>query len=178
MLLGGAGPEVTVPAALICLAPNLLALGVTELVRTRSQTAQTGVLLASFLVRPLVAIGLGVATYYLLPHLHGRALALLLWGALFYLILLVAESVVISRRVGSSNEAKDPLSVLDDPFIESADSYHISIFPTAGVEFHLPSWFSKYMVLETIAAIIVLLIFIPACRRIAKGRMAALIHPR
>ena len=68
-----------------------------------------------------------------------------------------------------ANEAKNPLSVLDDPFIESADSYHISIFPTAGIEFHLPSWFSKYMVLETIAAVIVLLIFIPACRRIAKG---------
>src|SRR5205085_277821 len=37
MLLGGAGPEVTGPALLVCLAPNLLALGVVELVRTRSE---------------------------------------------------------------------------------------------------------------------------------------------
>ena len=43
------------------------------LVRTRSQLTQTGVLLASFLVRPLVALALGVAAYYLLPPLHGRA---------------------------------------------------------------------------------------------------------
>ena len=32
-LLGGDGPEVTVPALLVCLAPNLLALGVAELVQ-------------------------------------------------------------------------------------------------------------------------------------------------
>jgi hypothetical protein len=101
-LLGGDGPEVTVPAAAVCLIPNLLALSVNELVKTRSQTAQTGVLLASFLVRPLVAIGLGLAAYYLLPDLRGRALSLLVWGALFYLILLVAESIVVSRQAAGS----------------------------------------------------------------------------
>jgi F-type H+-transporting ATPase subunit a len=68
-----------------------------------------------------------------------------------------------------AGEAKNPLDVLNDPFVESADSYHISIFPTAGIEIHLPSWLSKFMVLETISAIIVVLIFVPACRRIAQG---------
>ena len=43
MMLGGAGPEVTVPALLVCLAPNLLALGAVELARARGQTVQTGV---------------------------------------------------------------------------------------------------------------------------------------
>jgi hypothetical protein len=99
MLLGGAGPEVTVPALVVCLAPNLLALGAAELVRARGQTVQTGVVLVSFLVRPVVAVGLGLAAYFLLPDLQGRAPALLVWGALFYLILLAAESVVVSRRV-------------------------------------------------------------------------------
>jgi hypothetical protein len=101
-LFGGDGPEVTIPAALVCLVPNLLALGVNELVKTRSQSAQTGVLLASFLIRPLLAIGLGLAVYYLLPDLHGRALSLLVWGALFYLILLAAESAVVSRQAAGS----------------------------------------------------------------------------
>ena len=101
-LLGGDGPEVTIPAAVVCLVPNLLALGVIELVKTRSQTAQTGVLLASFLVRPLVTIGLGLAVYFLSPDLHGRALSLLVWGVLFYLILLVAESIVVSRQAAGS----------------------------------------------------------------------------
>jgi hypothetical protein len=99
MLLGGAGPEVTVPALVVCLAPNLLALGAAEWARARGPVTQTGVLLGSFLVRPVIAIGLGLAAYYLLPGLSGHLSALLVWGALFYLILLAAESVVVSRRV-------------------------------------------------------------------------------
>lgn len=98
-LLGGAGPEVTVPVALACLAPNLLALGVAEAVRGRGEVTRTGVLLVSFLARPLLVAGLGVAAYFLLPDLRGRELALLVWGSVFYLILLAAESRVVSRRL-------------------------------------------------------------------------------
>lgn len=106
MLLGGAGPEVTVPAVVVCLAPNLLALVAVELARGRGPTVTTGVLLVSFLVRPVVAMGLGLAAYYLLPGLEGRALALLVWGALFYLILLATESVVVSRRVAGTTAGR------------------------------------------------------------------------
>jgi hypothetical protein len=88
------------------LVPNLLALAVAGLVRTKSQLTQTGVLLASFLVRPLVALALGVAAYYLLPALHGRALSLLVWGAVFYLIVLAAESYVVSRQVAGSTTGR------------------------------------------------------------------------
>ena len=105
-LFGGAGPEVTVPALLVCLVPNLLALGVAGLVRRKSPTAQTGVLLASFLVRPLLALGLGVAAYYGLPDLRGRAVALLVWGAVFYLVILAAESYVVSRQVAGSTAGR------------------------------------------------------------------------
>jgi hypothetical protein len=106
MLLGGAGPEVTVPALVVCLAPNLLALGAAELAQARGQTVQTAVVLVSFVVRPVVAFGLGLAAYYLLPDLQGRAVALLVWGALFYLILLAAESVVVSRRVAGATAGR------------------------------------------------------------------------
>ena len=106
MLLGGAGPEVTVPALLVCLAPNLLALGAVELARARGQTVQTGVVLVSFLVRPVAAMGLGLAAYYLLPDLRGRAVPLLVWGALFYLVLLATESVVVSRRVAGATAGR------------------------------------------------------------------------
>jgi len=62
-----------------------------------------------------------------------------------------------------------PLDVVKDPFKESADSYHWSFFDTAGIEFELPPWLSRFMVLEFIAALIVLAVFVPACRRIARG---------
>ena len=66
----------------------------------------------------------------------------------------------------------NPLDVLKDPFKEAADpglGGHWAFFETAGVEFYLPSWISKFMILELLAAGLVLLIFVPACRRIARG---------
>src|SRR5262245_33241214 len=68
-----------------------------------------------------------------------------------------------------ADEAMSPLDVLKDPFAESADSYHWSVLPSIGWEWHLPHWLSRFMILETIAAIIVLAVFLPACRRIARG---------
>lgn len=56
-----------------------------------------------------------------------------------------------------------------DPFAEAADSNHIAVFETAHVEFHLPTWVSKFMILELIAMAIILLVFVPAARRIARG---------
>jgi F-type H+-transporting ATPase subunit a len=70
-----------------------------------------------------------------------------------------------------AQEPKNPLEQLQDPFKEAADGYHWSFFETAGVEFHLPPWLSKFMVLEFIAAAIVLLVFLPSCRRIARGEV-------
>ena len=67
------------------------------------------------------------------------------------------------------DEPMSPLDVLKDPFAESADSYHWSVLPSIGWEWHLPSWLSRFMILETIAALIVLAVFLPACRRIARG---------
>src|SRR3954467_9031751 len=66
-------------------------------------------------------------------------------------------------------EPMSPREVLKDPFAESADSYHISVFPSAGLEWHPPPWLSKFMVLETISALIVLAVFLPVARRIARG---------
>ena len=61
-----------------------------------------------------------------------------------------------------------PLDVLKDPFAESADSYHWTFFDTAGIEIE-GMRFSRFVILEFIAFVIVLLVFIPACRRIARG---------
>jgi hypothetical protein len=99
MLLGGDGPAVTVPALVVCLAPNLLALGVVELLRTRSEYTQTAALVISFVARLFVVIGLGFAAYLVLPGLKGHELSFVLWGAVFYLILLAAESRLVSRRL-------------------------------------------------------------------------------
>jgi len=56
---------------------------------------------------------------------------------------------------------------LSDPFREAADSDHFAIFEELHIK--LPEWFSRFMVLELLALGIILAIFIPACRRIAKG---------
>ena len=78
-----------------------------------------------------------------------------------------------------AEEYESPLDVLQDPFKESADSTHWSIIdglqftlPTFKFEFfglHLQFALSRFVILETIAAIIVLAVFLPACRRIARG---------
>jgi hypothetical protein len=102
MLLGGDGPEVTGLAALVCLAPNLLALGVAELFKTRSEYVRTAALLISFVARLFLVLGLGFAVYLLSPHLKGRELSFVLWGATFYLIFLVAESRLVSRRMAGA----------------------------------------------------------------------------
>ena len=106
MLLGGAGPEVTVPVALVCLAPNLLVLGVAEWARTRSEFTRTAVLLVSSLARLFLVIGLGFAVYFLFPHLKGHELSLLVWGAVFYLVLLAAESRLVSRRMAGATAGR------------------------------------------------------------------------
>lgn len=100
------GPEVTVPALLICLVPNLAAVIVATRIRNKSSQVYLGVLLASFLVRPFVSLGLGFATYFVLPALRGRELSLLVWGALFYIIILAAESYVVSRQVAGSTAGR------------------------------------------------------------------------
>ena len=64
-------------------------------------------------------------------------------------------------------EPMSPLDVLQDPFRESADSPHWSVFPTAGAEWHLPV--SRFIILEFVAFAIVLLVFVPVARRIARG---------
>jgi hypothetical protein len=102
MLLGGSGPEVTGLAALVCLAPNLLALWVAELFKTRSEYVRTAVLLVTFVARLFLVLGLGFAVYLLSPHLKGHELAYVLWGAMFYLIFLVAESRLVSRRMAGA----------------------------------------------------------------------------
>jgi hypothetical protein len=102
ILLGGSGPEVTGLAALVCLAPNLLALGVAELFKTRSEYVRTAVLVISFVARLFLVVGLGFTVYLLSPHLKGNELSFVLWGALFYLILLAAESRLVSRRMAGA----------------------------------------------------------------------------
>ncbi|MEZ6140416.1 MAG: F0F1 ATP synthase subunit A [Zavarzinella sp.] len=69
-----------------------------------------------------------------------------------------------------------------NPFREAADGNHWGFFESAKIEFHLPKFFeftlfgqqfevglSKFMILQLIAAGIILALFVPACRRIAKG---------
>jgi len=106
MLLGGDGPEVTVPALLVCLAPNLLALGVAELFKGRSEYTQTAVLLISFVARLFLVLGLGFSVYLLSPYLKGHELSFVLWGAMFYLLLLGVESRVVSRRIAGATPGR------------------------------------------------------------------------
>src|SRR4051812_16329376 len=65
-------------------------------------------------------------------------------------------------------EHESPLDFLKDPFKESADSYHWTFFETAGIEI-AGMRVSRFTILLTVAALIVVGVFLPACRRIARG---------
>src|SRR5262249_20056930 len=106
MLFGGDGPDVTVPALLVCLAPNLLALGVVELLRTKSEMVRTAALVISFVARLFVVLGLGFAVYLSSPHLKGQERSFVLWGAVCSLLLLAAESRVVSRRMAGATAGR------------------------------------------------------------------------
>lgn len=66
-----------------------------------------------------------------------------------------------------AHEVKNPLDQLADPFREAADSDHFAVFESLHV--HLPEWLSRFMVLEVFGFLAILAIFVPACRRIARG---------
>jgi hypothetical protein len=79
---------------------------VAELLRTRSEYTQIAVLVISFVARLFLVIGLGFAAYLILPGLKGHELAFVLWGAVFYLILLAAESRMVSRRLAGATAGR------------------------------------------------------------------------
>jgi hypothetical protein len=106
MLLGGDGPEVTLAALVVCLAPNLLALGLVELLRTRSEYTQIAGLVISFVARLFLVIGLGFVAYLILPGLKGHEVSFVLWGALFYLLLMAVESRVVWRRLAGATAGR------------------------------------------------------------------------
>ena len=60
-----------------------------------------------------------------------------------------------------------------DPFEHVIDSSHIEIFPSIHWAIHLPKIFgfqiTKFMVLELLAAVIILLIYLPVARRVSAG---------
>jgi F-type H+-transporting ATPase subunit a len=71
-----------------------------------------------------------------------------------------------------AHEVTNPTDFLSNPFAEAADTYEWVFFGHGTAKhlgIHLPSWLSKFMVLELFAFGIILAIFIPACRTIARG---------
>jgi F-type H+-transporting ATPase subunit a len=58
---------------------------------------------------------------------------------------------------------------MSDPFAHVSDSSHWHIFENIDVGFHLPLGLTKFMVLEVIAAAIIVAIYLPLARRIATG---------
>ncbi|MBY0525994.1 MAG: F0F1 ATP synthase subunit A [Gemmataceae bacterium] len=56
-----------------------------------------------------------------------------------------------------------------DPFEHVLDTSHWHIVEGPGIGFHLPYGLTKFMVLEVIAAVLILLIFIPLARRSRTG---------
>src|SRR5262249_3833447 len=65
-------------------------------------------------------------------------------------------------------EPTNPLDALQDPFEHSADGYHWSFFPTVGLDFDTYP-VSRFIILLSVAALIGLAVFLPACQRIARG---------
>jgi len=56
-----------------------------------------------------------------------------------------------------------------DPIEHVADSGHWHIFESLGWELHLPWFVTKYMVLEVVAAVLIIAIFVPVARKTQSG---------
>src|SRR5436309_5961065 len=56
-----------------------------------------------------------------------------------------------------------------NPFEHVGDTDFFKLVESLGWEFHLPWPLTKFMVLELLAALIILAVFIPLCRRLASG---------
>ncbi len=59
-----------------------------------------------------------------------------------------------------------------DPFEHVMDSPHWHFFETLHWKFHLPGFVTKFMVLELLAAGLILLIYIPLAKRLRAGTPA------
>jgi F-type H+-transporting ATPase subunit a len=57
-----------------------------------------------------------------------------------------------------------------NPFDHVMDTQHWHFFENLGLEFHLPGGITKFMVLELIAAILILVIYIPLARKARTGQ--------
>lgn len=61
-----------------------------------------------------------------------------------------------------------------NPFDHVSDAHHFEIWPSTGLHIHLPNilgfQITKFMVLEVVAAVLMLAIFVPFARRVASGK--------
>jgi F-type H+-transporting ATPase subunit a len=57
-----------------------------------------------------------------------------------------------------------------DLFHHVVDGYHISWLENFDLGFHLPSWFSKFMLIELIAAVLILIIYLPIAKAARTGQ--------
>jgi F-type H+-transporting ATPase subunit a len=88
------------------------------------------------------------------------------WLALALAVVLAIVAVVVGE------EWVIPPMHEHDPFAHVGDSTEWAILESLGWTFHLPGWLSKFAVLEIVAALIIMAVFIPLCRRLASGRPA------
>ncbi|GIW83063.1 MAG: hypothetical protein KatS3mg105_4870 [Gemmatales bacterium] len=56
-----------------------------------------------------------------------------------------------------------------DPFEHVLDTQHWHLIEHLGWEFHLPWFLTKYMVLEVVAAVLIVMIFVPLAKRVQSG---------
>lgn len=57
-----------------------------------------------------------------------------------------------------------------DPFSHVQDGHHVGWLDNYDLGFHLPGWLSKFVLLQLIAAGLILLIFLPMARRVKSGQ--------
>ena len=59
----------------------------------------------------------------------------------------------------------------NDPFSHVVDSDHFTIFETIGWEIHTPPWFTKFMILELVAAVVVAGALLWLARKVRTGEL-------
>jgi hypothetical protein len=88
-------------AAVVNWLPGVWTLGLIHKSRASAPTVQIAILMGSSFIRLGLAVVGGGLGWYLISDLHGRELALVIWGGVFYVVTLVAETTLAYRMVAS-----------------------------------------------------------------------------
>ncbi|WP_162136214.1 hypothetical protein [Zavarzinella formosa] len=104
ILFFGTDSKTTILAAVINLLPGIWTLMMAARIRAIHPTLQIAILMGSVFIRLGFAVVAGGLGWYLISDLQGHELELVIWGGVFYVVALIAETLLVHRMVSTQGE--------------------------------------------------------------------------